>query len=196
MLSLAIPLLAAGLLGALAGSAATNFVRVPRVSELETYRPDIITEIRGTDGSTIARYAVERRILVSGSEIPAVVKNAIIATEDKNFYEHGGMDLSRTFSAFVADLKHKRYAQGASTLTQQVARMIFLTPRKTLTRKINEALVAFEIERRYSKDQIFTMYANQIPLGHGNYGVEAASHYYFGKKIGRASCRERVYVLV
>ncbi len=183
MLFLVIPLVAAGLLGALAGSAATNFVRVPRVSELESYRPDIITEIRGADGSTIARYAVERRVLVSGSEIPLIVKNAIIATEDKNFSQHGGVDLARTVSAFVADLKHKRYAQGASTLTQQLARMIFLTPRKTLTRKINEALVAFEIERRYSKDQIFTMYANKIPLGHGNYGLEAASRYYFGKNV-------------
>ena len=176
-----IPLLAVGFLGALAGSAATSFVRVPRVSELETYRPDIITEIRARDGSTIARYAVERRILLSRSELPAVLKNAIIATEDKNFYQHGGLDLGRTLSALVADVKHQRYAQGASTLTQQLARRIFLTPRKTISRKINEALVAFEIERRYSKDQIFTMYANDIPLGHGNYGVEAAARYYFGK---------------
>ena len=182
-LLVAIPLVAAGLLGALAGSATTGFVRVPRVSELETYRPDIITEIRAADGSTIARYAVERRILVSRSDIPAVVKNAIIATEDKNFYQHGGLDVRRTVSALAADLAHRRYAQGASTLTQQLARMIFLTPRKTLSRKVNEALVAFEIERRYSKDQIFTMYANEVHLGHGNYGIEAASRYYFGKSL-------------
>ncbi len=188
--SLLFPLFAVGLLGALAGSAATNFVLVPRVSELETYRPDIITEIRGTDGSTIARYAVERRILVSGAEIPAVVKNAFIATEDKNFYQHGGVDLARTLSALFADLRHKRYAQGASTLTQQLARAIFLTPRKTLSRKINEALVAFEIERRYSKDQIFTMYANKIPFGHGNYGVEAAARYYFGKSVKNLTLAE------
>lgn len=188
--SLLLPLVVVGLLGALAGSAATNFVLVPRVSELETYRPDIITEIRGTDGSTIARYAVERRILVSGAEIPAVVKNAFIATEDKNFYQHGGVDLARTLSALLADLRHKRYAQGASTLTQQLARAIFLTPRKTLSRKINEALVAFEIERRYSKDQIFTMYANKIPFGHGNYGVEAAARYYFGKGIKNLTLAE------
>jgi len=180
---LVLPLFVAGLFGTLAGSAATGFVRVPRVSELETYRPDIITEIRGADGSAIARYAVERRILVSGAEIPAVVKQAIIATEDKNFYRHGGVDLARTVSALAANLKHNRYVQGASTLTQQLARMIFLTPRKTLTRKINEVLVAFEIERRYSKDQIFTMYANQIPLGHGNYGLEAGARYYFGKSL-------------
>ena len=180
---LVLPLVLAAVLGALAGSAATRFVRVPRVSELETYRPDIITEIRGADGSAIARYAVERRTLVSSADIPLVIKQAIIATEDKNFYQHGGVDLARTVSAFAADLRHNRYVQGASTLTQQLARMIFLTPRKTLTRKINEALVAFEIERRYSKDQILTMYVNQIPIGHGNYGLEAGARYYFGKSL-------------
>jgi penicillin-binding protein 1A len=180
---LVLPLIVVGVLGALAGSAATTFVRVPRVSELETYRPDIITELRATDGSTIARYAVERRILVSRADIPPVVKNAIIAAEDKNFYRHGGLDLPRTFAALTADLKNKKYSQGASTLTQQLARRIFLSPRKTLSRKVNEALVAFEIERRYSKDQILTMYCNEIPLGHGNYGVEAASRYYFGKSV-------------
>lgn len=182
-LLLVIPLFAAGLLGALTGSAATKFVRVPRVSELETYRPDIITEIRGTDGSTIARYAIERRILVSRAEIPTVVRNALIATEDKNFFQHGGVDLARTVSALLSNLRQKSYAQGGSTLTQQLARAIFLSPRKTISRKINEMFVAFEIERRYSKDQILAMYANEIYLGHGNYGVEAASRYYFGKSV-------------
>ena len=183
VLLLLVPLLGAGALGALAGSLASDLVRVPRVQELETYRPDIITEIRAADGSTIARYAVERRILVSESDIPLVVKQAIIATEDKNFARHGGIDLRRTISAVLENLRVQNYSQGASTLTQQLARAIFLSPRKTMTRKINEALVAFEIERRYSKDQIFTMYANKIPLGHGNYGVEAASRYYFGKSV-------------
>jgi len=182
-LLIALPLLAAGALGAFAGSLASGFVRVPRVQELATYRPDIITEIRAADGSTIARYAVERRILVSEADIPPIVKKAIIATEDKNFYRHGGIDLPRTVSALFANVRQQTYSQGASTLTQQLARAIFLSPRKTLSRKVNEALVAFEIERRYSKDQIFTMYANKIPLGHGNYGVEAASRYYFGKGV-------------
>jgi penicillin-binding protein 1A len=166
-----------------AGAAATNFIRVPRVSELETYRPDIITEIRGTDGSTIARYAIERRILVSRGEIPVVLRNAIIATEDKNFFRHGGIDVQRTASALLTNVKQKSFAQGGSTLTQQLARAIFLSPRKTISRKINEAFVAFEIERRYSKEQILTMYANEIYFGHGNYGVEAASRYYFGKSL-------------
>jgi len=184
------PLVAAALLGAVAGAAATNFIRVPRVSELETYRPDIITEIRGTDGSTIARYAIERRILVSRGDIPVVLRNALIATEDKNFFRHGGIDVQRTASALLANVKHKSFAQGGSTLTQQLARAIFLSPRKTISRKINEAFVAFEIERRYSKEQILTMYANEIYFGHGNYGVEAASRYYFGKSINDLTLAE------
>ncbi len=183
VLALILPLGIVALLGSVAGSFATNFVRVPRVSELESYRPDIVTQITARDGTTIARYAIERRTLVSRADIPAVVRNGIVATEDKNFFGHGGVDVRRTFSALVANLRQGGYAQGGSTLTQQLARSIFLSPRKTLSRKVNEALVAFEIERRYSKDQILTMYANEIYLGHGNYGVEAACRYYFGKSV-------------
>ena len=149
---LAIPLLVAGALGLVAGSVATGLVRVPRVSELATYRPDIITEIRASDGSTIARYAIERRILISRGQIPEVLRNALIATEDKNFFRHGGVDLGRTVSAVFSDLRRQRYAQGGSTLTQQLARRIFLSPRKTISRKVNEYFITFEIERRYSKD--------------------------------------------
>jgi penicillin-binding protein 1A len=190
VLFILVPLLAAGVLGALAGSAATSLVRVPRVSELDTYRPDIVTEIRASDGSTIARYAIERRIVISRAEIPAVVRNAIVATEDKNFFRHGGVDLARTVSAMASDVRQKRYAQGGSTLTQQLARRIFLSPRKTLSRKINEYLVSFEMERRYSKDQILTLYANEIYLGHGNYGFEAAARYYFGKSLKNVTLAE------
>ena len=181
--ALVLPLAVMALLGSVAGSFATNFVRVPRVSELATYRPDIVTQIVARDGSTIARYAIERRTLVTRADIPAVFRNALVATEDKNFFRHGGVDVKRTVSALFANLQQGGYAQGGSTLTQQLARAIFLSPRKTLSRKVNEALVSFEIERRYSKDQILTMYANEIYLGHGNYGVEAASRYYFGKSI-------------
>jgi penicillin-binding protein 1A len=177
-------------MGVLAGFASAHLIHIPRVSELSDYRPDIITEIRADDGSTIARYAVERRILLSRAQISNMVRNAIVASEDKNFYRHGGLDLMRSFSAAVRDLLTKRYAQGASTLTQQLARAIFLTPRKTLARKINEAFLAFQIEKEYSKDQILTMYCNQVYLGHGNYGIEAASRYYFGKPVGRDTLGE------
>ena len=167
-------------LGALVGYAGAHLIRIPRVEELATYRPDIITEIRAADGTTIARYAVERRILIPASEIPVVLKRAIVATEDKNFYRHGGIDVVRIASAGTKDFLLRRYAEGASTLTQQLARAVFLTPQKSLSRKINEALLAVEIERRFSKDQILALYCNQIYLGHGNYGVEAAARYYFG----------------
>ena len=190
VLALILPLFVVAFLGSVAGSFATNFVRVPRVSELATYRPDIITEIVARDGSTIARYAIERRVLISRATIPAVFRNAIVATEDKNFFNHGGVDVPRTLSALVANVQQGGYAQGGSTLTQQLARAIFLSPNKTLSRKVNEALVAFEIERRYSKDQILTMYANEIYLGHGNYGVEAACRYYFGKSVKDVSLAE------
>ena len=188
--ALILPLVVVGILGTVAGSVATGFVRVPRVSELATYRPDIITQITARDGSTIARYAIERRILVSRAQIPPVVRNAIIATEDKNFYEHGGIDVRRTASALLANVQQGGYAQGGSTLTQQLARAIFLSPQKTLSRNVNEALVACEIERRYSKDQSLTMYANEIYLGHGNYGVEAACRFYFGKSVGEVTLAE------
>ena len=188
--ALVLPLALVAFLGSVVGSFATNFVRVPRVSELATYRPDIVTQITARDGSTVARYAIERRTLVTRAGIPAVLTHALVATEDKNFFRHGGVDVRRTFSALVANLRQGGYAQGGSTLTQQLARAIFLSPRKTLSRKVNEALVSFEIERRYSKDQILTMYANEIYLGHGNYGVEAASRYYFGKSVKDISLAE------
>jgi penicillin-binding protein 1A len=188
--ALILPLAVVAFLGSVVGSFATNFVRVPRVSQLATYRPDIVTQIAARDGSTIARYAIERRILVTRSEIPADLTHALVATEDKNFFQHGGVDVRRTFSALVANLRQGGYAQGGSTLTQQLARAIFLSPRKTLSRKVNEALVSFEIERRYSKDQILTMYANEIYLGHGNYGIEAASRYYFGKSVKEITLAE------
>jgi penicillin-binding protein 1A len=181
--ALVLPLAVIAFLGSVVGSFATNFIRVPRVSELATYRPDIVTQILARDGSTIARYAIERRTLIRREDIPPVLVHALVATEDKNFFRHGGVDVRRTFSALVANMRQGGYAQGGSTLTQQLARAIFLSPRKTLSRKVNEALVSFEIERRYSKDQILTMYANEIYLGHGNYGFEAASRYYFGKSV-------------
>jgi penicillin-binding protein 1A len=188
--ALAAAMLGAVALGSFAGFAGSHLIRIPRVEELATYRPDIITEIRAADGRPIARYAVERRILISRKDIPNSLKNAIIATEDKNFYRHGGIDAVRVISAASKDLLQHRYAQGASTLTQQLARAVFLTPQKNLARKINEAFLALEIEHRFSKDQILTLYCNQIYLGHGNYGMEAAANYYFGKPAARLTLPE------
>ena len=175
-----LPVLLTAGLGAGAGYALSRAIRIPKVSTLATYRPDIVTEIRGADGSTIARFAIERRVLVTRKDIPEVMVKALLAAEDARFYDHSGIDLIRIGGAALKDIATRRMSQGASTLTQQLARAVFLTPEKTIARKVNEAFLTVEIERQYSKDQILTMYLNQIPWGHGNYGVEAASRWYFG----------------
>ena len=178
VLFLPIPLTAG--LGVGAGYALSRVIRIPKVSELATYRPDIITELRGADGSVIARFAVERRMLVERPDIPDVMVKAVLAAEDARFFDHSGIDLIRIAGAALRDIATRRMSQGASTLTQQLARAVFLTPEKTWARKINEVFLTVEIEKQFSKDQILTMYLNKIPFGHGTYGVEAASRWYFG----------------
>src|SRR5450756_1803803 len=175
-----LPVLLTAGLGAGAGYALSRAIRIPKVSELATYRPDIITELRGADGSVIARFAIERRMLIERPDIPDVMVKALLAAEDARFYDHSGIDLIRIGGAAIRDLATRRMSQGASTLTQQLARAVFLTPEKTWARKINEVFLTVEIEKQFSKDQILTMYLNQIPFGHGTYGVEAASRWYFG----------------
>jgi penicillin-binding protein 1A len=175
-----LPVLLTAGLGIGAGYGFSHVIRIPRVSELATYRPDIITELRAADGSIIARFAIERRILIQRPEIPDVMVSALLAAEDARFYDHSGIDLIRIGGAAIRDLATRRMSQGASTLTQQLARAVFLTPEKTWARKINEVFLTVEIEKQFSKDQILTMYLNQIPFGHGTYGVEAASRWYFG----------------
>jgi len=167
--------------GSLFGYAATRWIDIPKVELLEKYRPDVVTEVRARDGTVIGRFAIERRIVLAPDKIPPIVKNAILSIEDHRFYKHGGIDPVRLFQAGLHDIRTGSKAQGASTLTQQLAKMLFLTPEKTFRRKVNEMLFAFEIERRFSKDYIFALYANQVYLGHGNYGIEAAARDYFGK---------------
>lgn len=174
------PVLVVTAAGVGSGWALSRMIRVPRVEELATYRPDTVTEIRGADGSVVARFAIERRFLVERTQIPDVMVKAVLAAEDSRFYEHGGIDLIRIGGAALKDLASRRLAQGASTLTQQLARSVFLSPEKSFARKINEVFLTVEIEKRYSKDQILTMYLNEIYFGHGNYGVQAASSWYFG----------------
>ena len=175
-----VPVLLVAGLGAGAGYGLSRAIRIPKVSELATYRPDIVTEIRGADGSTIARFAIERRVLVERKDIPDVMVKALLAAEDARFYDHSAIDLVRIGGAALKDIATRRMSQGASTLTQQLARAVFLTSEKTWARKINEVFLTVEIEKQFSKDQILTLYLNKIPFGHGNYGVEAASRWYFG----------------
>ena len=176
-------LLCSILFGAVVGLLFVYGVDLPQIQELETYRPDVITELYADNGQAIGTFALERRILVSYDQIPPVLHNAIIATEDRHFEENWGVDIPRILEAAWADIRTGRKSQGASTLTMQLARMLFLTPEKTFRRKIEETLLSLQIERHYTKPQIFTMYCNQVYLGHGNYGFQAASEFYFSKPI-------------
>ncbi|HEX5413708.1 MAG TPA: PBP1A family penicillin-binding protein [Terriglobia bacterium] len=163
---------------------------LPQVRQLEDYRPDVMTEVFADDGTPIARFAMQHRVLVTYNQIPPLMRNAVISVEDRNFESHWGIDIFRTIRAAVTDIMELRYAQGASTLTQQLARMLFLTPEKSPRRKIQEALLAIQIERRFTKPQIFTMYANQVPMGYGNFGFAAAAEFYFGKRLEQLTLPE------
>jgi len=163
---------------------------LPQVQQLENYRPDVMTEVFADDGTPIARFAMEHRVMVTYNQIPPAMRNAVISIEDRNFESHWGVDVLRIIRAAITDILEWRKAQGASTLTQQVAKMLFLTPEKSFRRKIQEALLAIQIERRFTKPQIFTMYANQVPMGYGNYGFAAAAEFYFGKHLEQITLPE------
>ncbi|HZB46228.1 MAG TPA: PBP1A family penicillin-binding protein [Pyrinomonadaceae bacterium] len=152
------------------------------VKALATYRPSVVTRVYADDEKTvIGEFALERRIPLKHEEIPPVVKNAILAVEDVRFYEHMGIDPIRTVGAVWKNLTTDK-TEGGSTLTQQLARGLFLTRRQTLDRKFNEWMVALQIERYYTKEQIMEMYVNNTFFGAGAYGVEAAANTYFGKQ--------------
>src|SRR5215471_5380547 len=148
---------------------------LPQVAELENYQPSLVTKVYDRYGELIADFFVERRILVPLSEIPLHMRQATIAAEDRRFYSHGGVDLWGILRAVWVNFQARGTKEGASTITQQVARTLFLNRERTLTRKIREAILAWRIEQRYSKDQILEIYLNQIFYGHNAYGIEAAA---------------------
>lgn len=154
---------------------------LPRISALDEWAPNTITRLLAADGQVVAEFATERRVVVAYDDIAPRLREAIVAAEDAGFYRHVGVSMSRVLITAVEDVIKRRKA-GASTLTMQLARGLFLTDEKTWERKIKEALLALQIEKRYTKREIFTFYANQIYLGHGAYGVEAASRLYFAKR--------------
>lgn len=159
---------------------------LPEVRALETYRPNVVTELYADDGQQIASFALQRRILISWEQIPQNLKDAIISTEDQHFFEHWGVDLPRVLEAAWRNLVQGRIQQGASTLTMQLAGGLFLDRTdRSFRRKMQETLLAIQIERSYTKPQIFTMYVNQVYLAHGNYGMEAGAQYYFNKSAGQ-----------
>src|SRR5262252_4975456 len=154
---------------------------LPQVSELENYQPSLVTKVYARSGELIADFFIEKRILVPLEDIPLHVRQATIAAEDRRFYSHHGVDTWGILRAARVNFQAGGTREGASTITQQVARTLFLNRDRTLTRKIREAILARRIEQHYSKDQVLEMYLNQIFYGHNAYGIEAAAQLYFGK---------------
>ena len=176
--------LGAVLLPALIGGASLGYglkLDLPDVEALDRYTPPLNTRVVARDGSTIGSFGDQRRTLLASKDIPKSFEQALVAVEDSHFYEHGGVDIKGIARAAWHDLKTMSLDQGASTITQQLSRNLFLTPAKTAKRKVQEMMLAIEIERRYSKEEILRMYCNQVYMGHGRYGLEAASQLYFGK---------------
>ncbi len=156
---------------------------LPPVEALRDWKPPVATVVYDAKDRPFGDVAVQRRYYVSLKDIPPHVRQAFISAEDKNFYRHPGVDPVAILRALLANIRHGEIRQGASTITQQVARNLFLTPDRSLRRKIREALLALKIEKHFTKDQILEMYLNYIYLGQGAYGVEAASRIYFGKSV-------------
>ena len=170
-------------LGLMCGLAIVYSVDVPQMEELAKYRPNTTTELLDVHGKVIGTFALERRVVVPYSDFPPVLRDAIISIEDKSFERNWGINLVRAVGAAYADMHSHSRAQGSSTLTMQLARNLFLSAQKTYGRKLQEIFLTVQIERRFSKDQIFELYANQIYLGHGRYGFEAGSEFYFSKHV-------------
>src|SRR5919204_722744 len=187
----------AAMLGTLSGVLFAYAGDLPQVSALDNYTPSTITRIYSSDGRTIGEFATQRRVVVGYDEINPLLRQAIIATEDAEFDRHFGVNIWRIFVAAFVDIVERRREQGASTLTQQVARNLDqfgLTKQKLFERKVREAILAIQIEKRYTKREIFTIYCNQMYLGHGAYGIEAASRLYFNKSNKQLSLEEAALI--
>src|SRR5437667_2992882 len=163
---------------------------LPSVKTLETFQPIQGTKVYDDNDELLTELHVERRIFVPLAHIPQTLRDAVIATEDRRLHSHSGVDPIGVARAVWQNYRRGRIVEGGSTITQQLTKVLFLTPDKSLDRKIKEAVLALEIERRYSKDRILEMYLNQVYFGHGAYGVEAAARTYFGKAVSELSVRE------
>jgi penicillin-binding protein 1A len=170
---------------------------LPDYSQLQDYEPPVMTRVHAADGALLGEYSKERRLYLPIQAVPKLVINAFLAAEDKNFYEHGGIDYSgmaRAALLYAQNFGSNRRPQGASTITQQVAKNFLLTNEVSFTRKIKEALLAMRIERAYSKDRILELYLNEIYLGLGAYGIAAASLVYFDKSVNELTVAEAAYL--
>jgi penicillin-binding protein 1A len=182
--------LIAALVGATAGLLLVYTTDLPQVDALENYRPSSITELYDDHGRVIGSFALQRRVVSGYDDFPPVLRDALVSIEDKDFYKHSGINFFRIMGAAYRDIASGGKVQGASTLTMQLARNLFLSPDRRWQRKVQEAMLAIQIERRFTKPQIFTLYANQIFLGHGVYGFEAASEFYFSKPARKLTLEE------
>jgi penicillin-binding protein 1A len=177
----------AALLGTLSGVLFAYSDDLPEVSALDSYSPNTITRVLGKDHQLVGEFAVERRVVIHYTDIPQNLRQAILAAEDSDFFEHSGFSISRMVLALLRDVASRGKSPGGSTITQQLTRNLFPSEigfavgNRSWERKIKESLVAIRIEKRYTKEEIFTFYCNQIYFGHGAYGVEAASQLYFRK---------------
>src|SRR6266702_511897 len=170
---------------------------LPDYSQLQDYEPPVMTRVHASDGALLGEYSKERRLYLPIQAVPKLVINAFLAAEDKNFYEHGGIDftgMARAAVLYAQNYGSNRRPQGASTITQQVAKNFLLTNEVSFTRKIKEALLAMRLERTYSKDKILELYLNEIYLGLGAYGVAAASLVYFDKSVNELTVAEAAYL--
>ncbi len=184
------PLAASALAGTLIGLYLALGTDLPQVEALQTYDPSAVTTMFAADGTPFKTFFVERRIPVPREKMPRELVEAIVAVEDSRFFTHGGLDWKGIGRALWQDIRHGRIVEGGSTLTQQLAKVLFLTPEKSLLRKIREAVLALAIERRYGKQEILTLYLNQVYFGEGAYGVEAAAQTFFGKSVSDLTLAE------
>jgi len=186
-------LVALGLVVALLGTAALAglfFIHgrdpsLPRMSSVRDYRPKMVTQILDRNGILVGELSAERRTVVPYGKIPTLLVRAVVASEDADFFKHQGLDYMGMLRAFFANLRAGRFAQGGSTITQQVVKTFFLTPERTIKRKVQEVILARRLESELSKQEILFIYLYQIYLGHGRYGVQEASRFYFGKDVDK-----------
>ena len=167
--------------GSLVGLMLVYSAHLPEIDDLEHYRPSTTTELYDVKGRVFGSFALERRVVVGYDDFSPLLRQAVISIEDKNFESHWGVNVFRVAGAVYHDLSSSSRAQGASTLTMQLARNLFLSSERSFERKLQEAFLSIQIERSFTKQQIFTLYGNQIFLGHGTYGFEAGAEYYFSK---------------
>jgi penicillin-binding protein 1A len=180
--------------GAVGGVLAAYVQDLPSLDLLERYEPSLATTLYSDRDEPFAALYEQRRILVPLHRIPRGLRQAVLAMEDVRFYDHRGLDPRRIVGALLADLRALRRVQGGSTITQQLARSLFLTPDKKFSRKVKEALLAIALEKRYSKARILELYLNQIYFGHGAYGVEAAAQTYFRKSVEQLTLGEAALI--